>query len=312
MLKNVLFLAFLFMSLNVPIVLACESCSLSRIGKQGGVIRSETQDKKWYVEYLFEHQNWEEMDANFAHSLHHQGHHVHDKSSDEIHHYTVGFKPASQWTLSLEMPYVVRRSIEIDSHATLGKREISEGFGDVQFVGQYDFLKREDVSLGVFSGIKLPTGSTKELNSAGTQFEPELQPGSGSFDYLWGAAYHQQWGRFEGFANVSYMSKNQGAAEFTFGDVLSTSASIDYIIDRDNIRLKPGIHANYQYENKQRDHGSAVADSGGQTILLGPALDVGIGDFNVFGSCLYPVVQNLGGVHQELDYTYILGAMMRW
>jgi hypothetical protein len=76
---------------------------------------------------------------------------------------------------------------------------------------------------------------------------------------------------------------------------------------------KVGIDANLQYEQKQKDNGSKVSDSGGTTILLGPALNIGVTqDIAIFSSVMFPVYQNLGGVHQELDYTWTLGAKLNW
>ena len=55
------------------------------------------------------------------------------------------------------------------------------------------------------------------------------------------------------------------------------------------------------YEDKQIDRGEKVTDSGGTTLFLGPALTVKANDnVSVFGNVLFPVHQNLGGVHQEI------------
>ena len=79
------------------------------------------------------------------------------------------------------------------------------------------------------------------------------------------------------------------------------------------MKNKIGLDAIYQYEQKQKDHGVKVADSGGQTILLGPVLKSEVNSqLSFFSSFLYPVVQNLGGVYQELNFEWTAGGKILW
>jgi hypothetical protein len=293
---------------------ACESCSLSRLGTQGKGIRQESKDKRWFTEYMFERQIWEDRDAAQAHALHHQGHHAHAKISEDIHHYTIGRHFSQRWTVSANLPFVVRRSKEVDSHAHLGEDQQSQGLGDMQLVGQYDVMNKEDQLAGILAGIKFPTGRTKELNDFGGQFEPELQPGSGSYDYLAGGIYQVRFDRLEAAMNMVYALRRPAAADFEFGDAFTSTGTLEYTLHVGKVwQLKPGVQINYQYETRQKLHDSRVDDSGGQTLLGGPQLAIHYGDgISVHGFYLSPLYQKLGGVHQELAGIWGGGAKLTW
>ena len=66
-----LFLAYLFS--NIKVSLACESCLLSRTGRDGGQAVAKNEDSKFFFKYWFEQQQWKNMDLNVAHDLHHDG-----------------------------------------------------------------------------------------------------------------------------------------------------------------------------------------------------------------------------------------------
>jgi len=310
----ILFLMILF-AVSKPVAASCGTCIIPRLGKEDTAVRAESGDKKWYFEYLFEQKVWDEMDARDAHNLHHQGHHFHDKTTEDFHHFSLGRKVLEDLTFFIEIPYVIRRSLEVDSHSILGSKQSSEGWGDTHLIGDYRFWKSDDQSLSLTGGVKFPTGKTKEKNSIGTLFEPELQPGTGSFDYILGTVYKRDMGRFSLIGNATHVFNTEGDYNFTFGDVSSVSLYVDYLFNpqSETMKKKVGLDVVYQYEQKQKDDGVKVADSGGQTILLGPVLKSEVNSrVSFFSSFLYPVVQNLGGVHQELDFEWTAGGKILW
>lgn len=115
--------------------------------------------------------------------------------------------------------------------------------------------------------------------------------------------------------NAIYIIKMEGDQDFEFGDLFSTSLFLDYIVNpgSNTFEIKVGLDLNFQHEEKQVDHGEEVADSGGTTLFLGPAVTIKANDnVSVFGNILFPVHQNLGGVHQELDFVWNTGAKITW
>ena len=169
--------------------------------------------------------------------------------------------------------------------------------------------------MSLAGGVTFPTGETKEKNSVGTLFEPELQPGSGSFDYILGGIYQQNFNRVELIGNTSYVFNSEGAQSFRYGDVFTAAAFADYLLNPsgENFKVKAGVDATFQYEQKQKEDGVKMADSGGASILAGPTLKVEVNRYvSVFSSFLAPVYQDLGGVHQELDYEWRAGGKILW
>lgn len=303
-----------FLNFNLDKAQACESCTIPRIGRVAELEKGNL-GKPWFFDFTFEQQNWDEKPAEGAHELHEEGHHVHNKTHEEFYHFTLGANPLENLTLLAEIPYVVRGSIEIEDHDRLGEKEESEGIGDLNVIVTYRFLRRDNNYLGAVGGIKFPTGETKETNSQNVRFEPELQPGTGSYDYPLGVVYQLQVNSFVFRGNAIYVFKTEGDQDFEFGDLFSTSLFLDYIVNPGNnaFETKIGLDLNFQHEEKQVDHGEEVADSGGTTFFLGPALTIKANDnVSVFGNILFPVHQNLGGVHQELDFVWNAGTKITW
>jgi hypothetical protein len=291
---------------------ACESCSLAHLGRDRSTV--ESQDGQWFVKYLYENQNWHEKEAGEAHAIHHQGHDVHDKTSEEFYHVEIGHRLNERLSLSVDLPYVTRHSIEVDNHAILGTNQKSMGLGDLQLIGDYRILNEPAQSVSFLGGVKFPTGATKESNSAGDRFETELQPGSGSYDYLVGVAWRRDSGRAGMTGNAAYVLRTEGAQDFRFGDVVSTSWAVDYLLNPDDRRwqTRVGLDAGLQYETREHDAGETVPDSGGVILLLGPTASIRKCDASLNGSFLLPAVQDLGGVHQHLDFVWTVGTEIRW
>lgn len=306
------FLLALFSSFHLDQALACESCTIPRMGRE---IETQGAQKPWFVDVTFEQQNWDERPAEVAHELHEEGHHIHNKTHEEFYHFTLGATPQESLTLLAELPYVVRHSTEIEDHDRLGEKEESQGVGDLSVFALYQFLRQNKNYLGVLGGIKFPTGQTEEENSQGVLFEPELQPGTGSYDYPVGLIYQVDANPFILRGNAIYVLKTEGDQEFAFGDLFSTSLFLDYQLlpEWKGVEMKTGLDLNFQHEQKQIEEGEKVSDSGGSTLLLGPTLSIQAGEqVSVFTNLLFPVYQNLGGEHQELDFVWTGGAKVRW
>ena len=312
---TLLVFAFIYiLNLSSRTASACNSCgcALSRIGTE---TKKSSEDKSWFADFTFEQQNWDEIPAQEAHELHDDGHHVHDKTHEEFYHFGVGSHPTEKITVFLEIPYVVREQINIHSHEALGEKEQSDGFGDLKLTGIYRLFSQDNSFLGPVTGVKFPTGETGEKTDDGETFEPELQPGSGSFDYIAGAAFRYDIQRFSIRGNSLYIFRTEGDHDFIFGDLWTSYVFINYLVTPESQRLKvrPGVDFNFQIESKQGEAGEEIEDSGGTTLFIGPALMVDINNhISIVGNILFPAYQDLGGLHQELDYLWNVGLKISW
>jgi hypothetical protein len=312
MLKRLVLYSFIVSFLLIPLrASACDSCAipLARSGSNANEL-----NRLFFFDFTVEQQRWEEQDAMALHELHHEGHHVHYKTHEEYYHFSFGSNPSDRWTLLADLPYVVRHSKQVDQHSRVGAKEVSEGLGDLKMTATYRFLKDADSFLGIIGGVKFPTGETKELNPVGVLFEQELQPGSGSYDYILGSAFQMPLGNFQAHGNILYTIKTEGTHDFEFGNVFSSYIILDApVVSRNEQEIRLGADINLHIEDKQTDAGEEIADSGGTTLLIGPSLTMNVGPMaSLYTNILFPVHQNIRGVHQELNCIWNAGAKITW
>ena len=80
-----------------------------------------------------------------------------------------------------------------------GAEAHADGFGDLELLAKYRFLRLDDVGVAtnfaVLGGVTLPTGDDDQ-RSGGVELPPELQPGSGGIDPMFGVAVTHEPGRW--------------------------------------------------------------------------------------------------------------------
>lgn len=307
---SVFVLLGIFFCVSAGLVLACESCgsALARVDSEGKF--SESAGTPVFFDFTFEQQVWHKRDPQLVHTLHHQGHDSHDKTHEEFYHFGLGGNLGGRVSLLAQLPFVVRHSLNVDSHEHLGERQRSEGFGDLNLTGIFKALKKGDDYLGPLAGIKFPTGVTSRRDKHGDKFEPEMQPGSGSFDPSMGAAFAYALGRAGFHGNAIYTIRKEGAQDFKFGNLFSAYLYADYLLNpaSRNFQTKLGMDFALQKERRQKDRNGTVEDSGGTTFLLGPQIAVrGNRYVSLFGNILFPAYQNLGGLHQTVRFVWNAG-----
>jgi hypothetical protein len=263
------------------------------------------------VGFLFEAQRFNSIPAGDAHTLHHQGHDVHGKDHEEYYNLSAGYGVLDDLDLYLTAPIVSKTSIEIHEHATLGEKDTATGFGDLRLVGKYRFWK-QGLNAALLLGVKAPTGETSDTKDAGDKFEPELQPGSGAWDWMGGIAASKSLGRHVTLANAfRYTARGDGAQESEFGDVFHYDAGVSYAIkplgEHPNVSVVLELHNEWARRDHSRESDS-VEDSGGTTILLSPGLTAELTpNLSAFWAMPIPTYQNLGGQHEELKYEVLAG-----
>jgi hypothetical protein len=291
---------------------ACDSgqCSLKRVGTDPSF-----GAHRWFFDFSHEGVSWDAMDAQGAHELHERGHHVDNKTHEEFYQYSFGFNPNEELTFVAQLPYVVRTMTEVENGATLGKKETSEGFGDAKLSAIWRFWRKDADFLGALGGVKLPTGSTQEATSVGRRFEPEMQPGTGATDGIAGAVYGKRLGRFSLTGSLTYTFRGEGDHDFRFGNGFSSYGSLETVLNpaAEQWNMSAGADFNWQIEDKNEQEGLKIYDSGGSTVLLGPAIKIEtVGDWLIIANVLFPVHQDLGGVHQEINLVWNASVKALW
>ena len=137
-------------------------------------------------------------------------------------------------TLTLRLPFVRRTNIR-EGHVHGGVPEIddlgdSAGVGDLSVLAQYRLLNNRATQseLSLLLGVKLPTGDTSVNTAGGERFETEFQPGSGSWDGMFGLAFTKRLGPWSFDANVLYVLATEGAQDTDLGDRFQYNAALSY------------------------------------------------------------------------------------
>jgi hypothetical protein len=140
-------------------------------------------------------------------------------------------------TVSLRLPWVRRTGIlegvqeDPADPATVRDRGTTSGFGDVTVLGQYRFLNNRvsGTQAACCSVFKAPTGATNLVDPFGETFEAEFQPGSGSWDGLFGAAFSQRLTPALSFhANVLAIATGTGTQDTNLGNRFLYNGALAY------------------------------------------------------------------------------------
>ena len=305
-------ISLIFFTINQDGIYACDLCSLGGFGGTTGAINpisAESPKKnKYTLGYILEYQDWEAVSITKAHELHEEGRDAHARKNDISNSIFLGYGITDTLSISLQVPYVERSSREVHEEAFLGEKQNSTGLGDSILLGKYKFYDKQFGLAGIF-GLKLPTGNTNERNMAGERFEPELQPGTGSLDYMAGISANKKINHLiilDG--TVLYHLKTKGDQDYEFGDIIRTTAGATFhVIDRDK---KPTLNllseVITQFANKDEQDGKTIRDSGGTTIFFAPGISSHVTEqLKTTLSVPVPIFQALGGEHQELDFNVL-------
>ena len=154
-------------------------------------------------------------------------------AGDDVHFHSVetirtialslGYGITDDLTLSLRIPFVARDNIR-EGHAhdlppvtgEVHRLGDATGIGDITVLGQLRVLKDEGLELAALFGVELPTGETGEHNAEdGNLFDTEFQPGSDSWDVLFGVAATKRVARWSFDASALYTIAGDASSDLS-------------------------------------------------------------------------------------------------
>ncbi len=224
-----------------------------------------------------------------------------------IYNVVLGYGVTENLSLTLQLPYVERRTRQVEDHDFLGQSEKSTGIGDIITYGKYRFYNKLFGAAAIF-GVKAPTGQIDEHDRQGSKFEPEEQPGTGSTDFMFGLALNKALGRFTVDGSIIYQLKGTGSQDYEFGDVVRVNIQGACTIKErgkyPGVQLLAGVNAQFA-EKDHQDH-DMISDTGGTTVFISPGLSTQLNN-KISSSVVVgvPVIQNLGRDHQDVDYNVL-------
>jgi hypothetical protein len=234
---------------------------------------------------------------------------------------------SDDFTIALSLPYLQRSHLRAGAVGAVDILGTSQGVGDLTFLGEYRILGTgsDRWQAAILAGLKAPTGATHEIDRNGVRFETEHQPGTGSWDPLFGVAVTRRSDHFSIDASVLYQLSGQGAQDTTLGDRAQYNVSISHRIGggdehhHDDEAAAPHHHheaawdlileANGEWEGRQRVGGAVEEASGGNVIYLSPGVRfVSSAGWSAFLSAGLPIVQDIRASHPDNRFRVVAGA----
>ena len=203
------------------------------------------------------------------------------------------FYPARRWQLLALAPYHWNRQTEG------GVPTSTRGLGDVSVLANYVLLDtgdslrhrwRQTLSFG--GGVKLPTGRHDLPASNGESLNPSLQPGTGSTDFMFSAAYTLRRGAWGASADLLARWNTANRQHFRFGNRVSGSAKVFYWKNIRGITLLPNTGIFSDAARANRDDGLLLKESKGLTSFATLGLDTYVRHFSAGLSYQIPVWQS--------------------
>jgi hypothetical protein len=191
----------------------------------------------------------------------------------------------SPFTASLEIPYVERQSQTPQSDASLPLFTLrGTGVGDVIARIRYTHLQYVDESTIAYStafGIQFPTGRTDFTDPRGGPLDPDLQPGAGTTNLLFGANIFISFDRIAFGATASAgILTGKGAPEDSgqfhkYGNFLTGEINARYRIlpaemSESNLSIVLALAA--ETRGHETQGGQDVTASGGTLVYIAPGL----------------------------------------
>lgn len=269
--------------------------------------------------------------------------HADDFNSSLTPSLAVAYGLTDDLSLSLSMPFVLNYDYREVHDGELEQLGNSIGFGDLNLLAQYRFLKSEkhQFESALLGGIKFPTGKTNVISDTGERFETINQPGSGSYDPLFGIAFSKVFSNQINLdANFLYKLTTEGAQNTDVGDAASYNVAISYPIHHEHInpfehrhlhgsghdKLKflekvfpehlLGSHlawdlifeVNTVWEGAPEVNGVKEANHGGTTVMLSPGIRATVNNKWVYNlSVGFPVIESLEGEQGGSDLQVFMG-----
>lgn len=280
----------------VPAASACDVCGCSIGGNYFGIL---PQFHRHFVGL-----RWSEQSFQSAHSRSAaQAGRFDSEESFRTVDLLGRFYPFRRVQMLVLAPYHYFRRLENNSLTH------TQGLGDVSVLASYVLLDTGDSlhrkwqhTLTFGGGVKLPTGRHNLTNPEGELLHPNLQPGTGSTDFVLTAAYTLRRGAW-GFSADAQGRLNTAdkSLDYQMGNRLSGAAKVFYWKNAGRFTFLPnaGVFADAAQANK--GNFDFTQGTGGAVALATIGLDVYMDSFSAGFTFQQPFWQNLGNgkVHSD-------------
>lgn len=235
-------------------------------------------------------------------------------------------------TVSAKLPFIVRDDLRAGHHShsggaasnTVEQLGTVSGAGDLSLMAHFQLAHdhAEGSFVALLGGLKVPTGSTHETNASRERLETEHQPGTGSWDPLFGLAASKGWEAWSVHTSALYHLSTKGAQETELGDRTNLAAAVVYDLSAQSHEHEQAaehhhdgtphsrwalmFETNYEWEGRQVIAGVVEDESGSEAIWLSPGIRFSApGGWSAAVSAGLPIWQDVGLSHPQNDFRLV-------
>ena len=217
---------------------------------------------------------------------------------------------SDNFAFQLNVP-LIRRSFRRPLEDGRIEKGREEGLGDIALVARYSPLRHKEIDKfffwQIFSGLKIPSGDSSRLRE---ETDPEhvheeegdelsaihghdLVLGTGSFDFIVGAAALAQKNRLFANATVQYVLRTEGDFDYQFADDLQWHFSAGaYLYLEHKATLSLAARLSGEFKDKDRFQGKPAEDTRITSLYLGPEIRLTLAErWSLSGLIEFPLEQ---------------------
>jgi hypothetical protein len=229
-----------------------------------------------------------------------------------------------RWGAGLVLPMINRSHDHISVDSGSDEHWSFTGLGDITVQGRFAALMKagpQSPGVTLSAGVKLPSGRTDARNDT-EQAEVTIQPGTGSTDLVFGAAYSQSVARAKTltgayayvpvFASVTYKQNNPGSRGYRFGDGVETTLGGAYTALRD-LDLLAQVNLRVHLRDYNGATGEDTSFTGGNFLYMSPGLRWRFArGLSAYGYLQLPVYQRVNQEQLTADRHWLFGLTYLW
>lgn len=178
------------------------------------------------------------------------------------------------------------------------KREVG-GPGDIWTLVQYQLLRSKDLSkkkmkysLMVGGGIKLPTGRYNAYDTLGF-YDRNMQPGTGSWDFLVSSTYTMRWNAWGLNTNVNARFSTMNPDNYLYGHQMNAGVKGFYWGKGEKISVLMSAGFLYDFKGKDNYLRQTLPNSGGHALYGTTSIDLYLKRFTIGTEFKVPIYTDL-------------------
>lgn len=200
-----------------------------------------------------------------------------EKLTETVTFFDFRYTPATHWVFGVRLPFILERTLEMDP----ARSTSTQGVGDTVLTAKHRFFRSvgrwSDRHAAVEVEWKLPTGSAEQnlTGSLPLHRRRQLQPGTGSHDFLVDLVYQEGRGRMVYGGDISYRFTTEDDGRYEFGNEAMLNLDFEYIL-LPRVYRRPGnelfilLETTLRHKEADQFRGSSIPSTRRTELLLAP------------------------------------------